>query len=130
MALKTHGTMAVDWENRVDFDRLVANVSNVQRICSRSRRWAPCLFFDMNNVRYLTATHDRRGRRIKRIASRSCRRMTSRFYGISDQRPDTINCIAHGWAIVQGRGISMLRGSHDARDGTRGRRGKEDPHRT
>ena len=22
MALKTHGTMAVDWENRIDFDRL------------------------------------------------------------------------------------------------------------
>ena len=22
MGLKTHGTMAVDWENRIDFDRL------------------------------------------------------------------------------------------------------------
>ena len=42
MALKTYGTMAVDWEQRIDFDRLRRErLARVKR-CSRNPRWARC----------------------------------------------------------------------------------------
>jgi Xaa-Pro aminopeptidase len=57
MALKTHGTMAVDWEQRIDFDRLRrARLARAQALLAKSEMGA-LLCFDMNNVRYLTATH-------------------------------------------------------------------------
>src|SRR6201982_4116361 len=57
MALKTHGTMAVDWEQRIDFDRLRRErLAKAKALLAKSECGA--LFcFDMNNVRYLTATH-------------------------------------------------------------------------
>src|SRR5438876_1897346 len=57
MALKTHGTMAVDWENRVDFDRLRRErLQRAKDLLAQSEMGA-LLCFDMNNVRYLTSTH-------------------------------------------------------------------------
>jgi Xaa-Pro aminopeptidase len=57
MALPTHGTMAVDWENRVDFDRLRRErLSQVKNQLEKSELGA-LLCFDMNNVRYITSTH-------------------------------------------------------------------------
>src|SRR3982074_771599 len=57
MALKTHGTMAVDWENRIDFDRLRRErLARAKDLLKKSEMGA-LLCFDMNNVRYLTATH-------------------------------------------------------------------------
>ena len=57
MALKTHGTMAVDWENRIDFDRLRRErLAKAKALLAKSEMGA-LLCFDMNNVRYLTATH-------------------------------------------------------------------------
>ena len=57
MALKTFGTMAVDWENRVDLDRLRrGRLTRVKDLLARSELGA-LLCFDMNNVRYITATH-------------------------------------------------------------------------
>src|SRR5882672_2488640 len=57
MALPTYGTMAVDWENRVDFDRLRRErLARVKDLLAKSEIGA-LLCFDMNNVRYLTATH-------------------------------------------------------------------------
>jgi len=57
MALKTHGTMAVDWENRVDFDRLRRErLQRAKDLLAKSEMGA-LLCFDMNNVRYLTSTH-------------------------------------------------------------------------
>ncbi len=57
MALPTYGTMAVDWENRVDFDRLRRErLARAKDLLSKSEMGA-LLCFDMNNVRYLTATH-------------------------------------------------------------------------
>src|SRR6266436_5398218 len=57
MALKTHGTMAVDWENRIDFDRLRRErLQRAKDLLAKSEMGA-LLCFDMNNVRYLTATH-------------------------------------------------------------------------
>ena len=57
MALKTHGTMAVDWEERIDFDRLRRErLERAKHLLAKSEMGA-LLCFDMNNVRYLTSTH-------------------------------------------------------------------------
>ncbi|HEY6042627.1 MAG TPA: aminopeptidase P family protein, partial [Anaerolineae bacterium] len=57
MAIKTFGTMAVDWEQRIDFDRLRRErLARVQALLKKSEMGA-LLCFDMNNVRYITATH-------------------------------------------------------------------------
>src|SRR2546421_6234458 len=57
MALKTYGPMAVDWENRIDFDRLRRErLARAKGLIGKSEMGA-VLCFDMNNVRYITATH-------------------------------------------------------------------------
>jgi Xaa-Pro aminopeptidase len=57
MALKTYGTMAVDWESRVDFDRLRRErLARAKELLAKSEMGS-LLCFDPNNVRYLTATH-------------------------------------------------------------------------
>src|SRR6202045_3289415 len=49
--------MAVDWENRIDFDRLRRQrLARAKHLLAKSEVGA-LLCFDMNNVRYLTATH-------------------------------------------------------------------------
>src|ERR1051326_8497035 len=57
MGLKTHGTMAVDWENRVDFDRLRRERLQKAKDLLAKSSMGSLLCFDMNNVRYLTSTH-------------------------------------------------------------------------
>lgn len=57
MALKTYGPMAVDWEQRVDFDRLRRERLDKARQQLERSEVGALLCFDMNNVRYLTATH-------------------------------------------------------------------------
>ncbi|HEX8800607.1 MAG TPA: hypothetical protein VF772_18445, partial [Terriglobales bacterium] len=57
MALPTYGTMAVDWENRVDFNRLRNERLERAKALLRTSEMGALLCFDMNNVRYLTATH-------------------------------------------------------------------------
>jgi Xaa-Pro aminopeptidase len=57
MGLRTYGTMAVDWEKRVDFDRLRSErLARAKRHLAESELGA-LLCFDMNNIRYITATH-------------------------------------------------------------------------
>src|SRR5207344_890762 len=57
MGLKTHGTMAVDWENRIDFDRLRRErLQKAKDLLAKSSMGA-LLCFDMNNVRYITSTN-------------------------------------------------------------------------
>src|SRR5260221_4773236 len=57
MALKTYGTMGVDWEERVDFERLrIERQARIKRLRKESELGA-LLCFDMANVRYITATH-------------------------------------------------------------------------
>jgi Xaa-Pro aminopeptidase len=57
MALPTHGSMAVDWEQRIDFDRLRRErLERIKQILEKSEVGA-LLCFDMNNVRYITSTH-------------------------------------------------------------------------
>jgi Xaa-Pro aminopeptidase len=57
MALKTYGPMAVDWENRIDFDRLRRERLDRAKVLLKKSEMGALLCFDMNNVRYLTATH-------------------------------------------------------------------------
>jgi Xaa-Pro aminopeptidase len=57
MALKTYGTMGVDWEQRTDFERLrVERLARIKRLLKASEIGA-LLCFDMTNIRYITATH-------------------------------------------------------------------------
>ena len=56
MAIKSFGTMAVDWEERVNFDRLRNDrLARIKKLLKESELGA-LLTFDMNNIRYLTAT--------------------------------------------------------------------------
>ena len=56
MALKTFGTMGVDWEERVNHERLrTERLARIKRLLKQSEIGA-LLCFDMNNIRYITAT--------------------------------------------------------------------------
>src|SRR5215469_13903824 len=57
MAMPTHGTMAVDWEKRIDFERLRTHRLQRAKDLLADSEMGALLCFDMNNVRYLTATH-------------------------------------------------------------------------
>jgi Xaa-Pro aminopeptidase len=57
MALKTFGLMDVDWEQRVNIDRLRRErLDRIKEALKKSELGA-LLCFDMNNIRYITATH-------------------------------------------------------------------------
>ncbi len=57
MGIRTHGTMGVDWEQRIDFDRLRrGRLARIKGLLAGSELGA-LLCFDMNNVRYITSTH-------------------------------------------------------------------------
>ena len=56
MGIRTYGTMGVDWEQRIDFDRLrKQRLAKAKEQLAKSEMGA-LLVFDMNNVRYLTST--------------------------------------------------------------------------
>ena len=57
MAVKTLGFNGVDWEERVDFDRL--RTERLARLRSHldSSHLGSLLTFDFNNIRYMTSTH-------------------------------------------------------------------------
>src|SRR6202049_3702701 len=57
MAIKHFGSMAVDWEQRIDFDRLRRERLARAKLMLQGSEMGALLCFDMNNVRYLTATH-------------------------------------------------------------------------
>jgi Xaa-Pro aminopeptidase len=57
MSLRTYGTMSVDWEQRVDFDRLRRERLARAKTKLAESELGALLFFDMNNIRYITATH-------------------------------------------------------------------------
>ena len=57
MGLHTYGTMGVDWEERVRFDRLrEERLARISGLLADSSMGA-LLCFDMTNIRYITATH-------------------------------------------------------------------------
>src|SRR3954453_5301052 len=57
MGIHTYGSMGVDWEERVRFDRL--REERLQRIKAQleASDMGALLCFDMTNIRYVTATH-------------------------------------------------------------------------
>ena len=57
MALKTYGLMAVDWEERVNMERLRRERLQRAKAFLQRSELGSLLCFDMNNIRYLTATH-------------------------------------------------------------------------
>ncbi len=57
MALRTYGTMAVDWESRVDFERLRRERLARTKGGLAGSELGALLCFDMANIRYITATH-------------------------------------------------------------------------
>jgi Xaa-Pro aminopeptidase len=57
MGLKSWGIMGVDWEQRVDFDRLRRQrLTRIQTLLTESPLGA-LLCFDNNNIRYISASH-------------------------------------------------------------------------
>jgi Xaa-Pro aminopeptidase len=57
MAVRTYGLMGVDWEERVNFERLrTERLARIKKLLKESNMGA-LLCFDMNNIRYITATH-------------------------------------------------------------------------
>ena len=57
MGLKTFGLMGVDWEERVNLERLRQDrLAKIKKRLKESEMGA-LLCFDMNNIRYITATH-------------------------------------------------------------------------
>jgi len=57
MGLKTFGLMAVDWEGRVNVQRLRQDRLNRIKAALKKSELGALLCFDMNNIRYITATH-------------------------------------------------------------------------
>jgi len=57
MSLKTFGLMAVDWEERVNIERLRQDRLNRIKSALKKSELGALLCFDMNNIRYITATH-------------------------------------------------------------------------
>jgi len=57
MGIRTYGPNAVDWEERVDLDRLRRQrLARLRETLERSELGA-LLTFDFNNIRYMTSTH-------------------------------------------------------------------------
>ncbi len=57
MAIKTYGLMSVDWEERLNVERLrTQRLARIKQLLKESALGA-LLCFDMGNIRYITATH-------------------------------------------------------------------------
>jgi len=57
MGLKTFGLMGVDWEERVNIERLRHDRLTRIKAALKKSEMGALLCFDMNNIRYTTATH-------------------------------------------------------------------------
>jgi len=56
MKLRSYGTMAVDWEQRVDYERLrTERLARIKKMLKESEIGS-LLCFDMVNIRYITNT--------------------------------------------------------------------------
>src|SRR5450759_4164937 len=56
MRIESFGSTGVDWEERIDYDRLRGERLERARAQLRSSGLAAFLCFDMNNIRYITGT--------------------------------------------------------------------------
>ncbi len=93
----TTGTNGVDWEARVDFDRLRdERLARVKAELERSELGA-VLAFDFSNIRYMTATHIGTWAMDKLIRFSLLTRNTDPISWTSDPRPSTTRCTTRGW---------------------------------
>ena len=91
------GSMNVDWEERVNLDRLrTYRLGARQGGARRVRRSAPLLLFDYNNIRYVTSTHIGEWARDKMTRYALLTRAASRTSGTSGRRPSTTGSTARG----------------------------------
>ena len=129
MALPTYGTMAVDWENRIDFDRLRRErLARAKDLLAKSEMGA-LLCFDMNNVRYLTATH------IGTWAQDKANRFTLLpqndepiLWDFGSAAKTSSTALSVAWRALA-RGNFRVARRHDAGDGASGRCREENSHR-
>ena len=126
----TYGTMGVDWEERVRFDRLrEERLARIKALLAESDLGA-LLCFDMTNIRYITATH------IGTWAQDKLNRFCLLPQGDEPIMWDFGSAARHHqlynpW-LGDGRsraGISTLRGAMSPRVRPRGGRRAEDPRR-
>src|SRR5207302_2206550 len=57
MGLKSFGLMGVDWEERVNLERLRQDRLNRIKTALKESELGSLLCFDMNSIRYITSTH-------------------------------------------------------------------------
>src|SRR5438552_14004790 len=57
MAIRSDGVMGVDWEERVNFERLRSERLGRAKVALAESELGALLCFDMSNIRYITATH-------------------------------------------------------------------------
>ena len=90
-------TMAVDWEQRVDFDRLRSTGSSRTKAALEASELGALLLFDPNNLRYVTSTAIGTWERDKNIRfALVFRAATTRCSGTSARPRGTISSTAPG----------------------------------
>ena len=106
----TSGTNAVDWEARVDMDRLrVDRLARLKAELERSELGA-LLAFDFSNIRYMTATH---------IGTWAMDKLIRFSLLTRNSRSDLVGLRLGGQAP---RALQPVARRHDRRDGRRSRR--------
>ena len=115
---RTYGPAAVDWEQRVDFDRLRRErLARAKGLLEQSELGA-LLCFDMANIRYMTATHI--GTWASRQADpllRCCRRAPTRRLGLRLGRAPSPALLPVARRGRSRAGISTMRGAMSPRAG-------------
>jgi len=126
MALKTHGTMAVDWEQRIDFDRLRRErLAKAKALLAKSEMGALLWFRHEQCALPDLDAHWHVGPRQGPTDLPCCRRTASPFFGISDRLPtSSIELPVARRALASWNFYAARR--DDSRDGTRRRRRKKD----
>ena len=103
--------MAVDWEDRVDFDRLrTERLARAKKLLAESSMGA-LLCFDMNNVRYITATHIGTWAQDKNSRFTLLPQNDEPLMWDFGSAAKHHRCIARGWASARRPGIPLLRGA-------------------
>ena len=97
MTLKTFGAMGTDLAERVNFDRLRTQRLGKAKAALKESELGEVLCFDMNNIRYLTATAIGLGPWTSWCASVCWPKMMTRSCGTLVPRRDITNSIARGW---------------------------------
>ena len=97
-ATASWGTMGKDWEQGIDFQRLIQERLARAQAAIKHAGIGAVLCFNMDNIRYIPALY-RNGRAISSIVLRCVRAKVRHFCGIRLRRPsDQFAVDAHGLA--------------------------------